>query len=127
MVARDEVVVEEVVVGLADSLQQARALLLDQRAAVQPQSEGVQPLLCTQSQCCECGQPGCLQTAADAVAMHACAAVISAHSIAHWGRKQLNRSCQDEQESELVQPRLCGRAAGANQPATSGINSPSSA
>ncbi len=51
MVAGDEVVVEEVVVGLADGLQQARALLLHQRAAVQPQRQLVQPLLCTPASC----------------------------------------------------------------------------
>ena len=56
VVARDEVVVEEVVVGLADGLQQARALLLNERAAVQPQSKRVQPLLCVQAACRECGQ-----------------------------------------------------------------------
>lgn len=49
MVARDEIIMKEVVVGLADGLQQARALLPDQRATVQPQGELVQPLLCIQA------------------------------------------------------------------------------
>ena len=58
VVVGDEVVVEEVVVRLADGLQQPRALLRQQRAAIHAQRQLVHLLLCARdgqavsAECC---------------------------------------------------------------------------